>query len=161
MAEEMKDSKNEETMQQDECAAQLAACEKERDTWKEKYLYARADYDNAQRRMLKDMERRIWEGQAKTLRGLIEVVDNFERALHNHETSHEGLELIYKEMLKVLDQAGVKEIAEHDAFDPEIHEAVVRVDAPDRETGSIVEILQKGYRFHGEVLRPARVSVAQ
>ncbi len=47
------------------CISSLEACQKERNEWKEKYLYARADFDNAQRRMAKDMERLIWDGQAK------------------------------------------------------------------------------------------------
>ncbi len=64
-------------------------------------------------------------------------------------------------MLKILDQAGVKEIPAQQTFDPELHEAVAHVDAPGHESGSIVEILQKGYRFKNEILRPARVSVAK
>jgi molecular chaperone GrpE len=64
-------------------------------------------------------------------------------------------------MLKILDQAGVREIEAQQAFDPELHEAVAHVEAPDHESGTIVEILQKGYRFKNEILCPARVSVAK
>jgi molecular chaperone GrpE len=143
------------------CMATLESCEKERNEWKEKYLYARADFDNAQRRMAKDMERLIWDGQAKLLRQLLDVVADFERALESDNTGKEGFTLIYKHMLKILDQAGVREIEAQQAFDPELHEAVAHVEAPDHESGTVVEILQKGYRFKNEILRPARVSVAR
>lgn len=143
------------------CIASLEACQKERDEWKEKYLYARADFDNAQRRMAKDMERLTWEGQAKVLREVLDTVADFERALGAHKGEVDGFALIYKRMLKMLDQSGVKEIEVQQAFDPELHEAVAHIEAPGHESGSIVEVLQKGYRFKNEVLRPARVSVAK
>jgi molecular chaperone GrpE len=142
------------------CISSLESCEKERDEWKEKYLYARADFDNAQRRMAKDMERLVWDGQAKVLREVLDIVADFERALAQKQ-ENDGFVLIYKRMLKILDQAGVKEIEVQQSFDPELHEAVAHVDAPGHESGSIVEVLQKGYRFKNEILRPARVSVAR
>lgn len=143
------------------CLSNLESCQKERDEWKEKYLYARADFDNIQRRMAKDMDRLLWDAQAKILREIIEVVADFERALEVHKNEQEGFILIYKRMLKMLDQVGVKEIAVGNEFDPELHEAVAHVAAPDHESGSIVQVLQKGYLFKNEILRPARVSVAQ
>jgi molecular chaperone GrpE len=143
------------------CLSSLEACHKERDEWKEKYLYARADFDNAQRRMAKDMDRLLWDAQAKILREVIDIVADFERALEAHKTESEGFMLIYKRMLKMLDQVGVKEIEVGKNFDPELHEAVAHVAAPDHESGSIVQVLQKGYLFKNEILRPARVSVAQ
>jgi molecular chaperone GrpE len=142
------------------CISSLESCEKERNEWKEKYLYARADFDNAQRRMAKDMERLVWDGQAKVLREVLDIVADFERALAQQQ-ENDGFTLIYKRMLKILDQAGVKEIEVQQSFDPELHEAVAHIDAPGHESGSIVEILQKGYRFKNEILRPARVSVAR
>lgn len=143
------------------CLSSLEACHKERDEWKEKYLYARADFDNVQRRMAKDMDRLLWDAQAKLLREVLDVVADFERALEVHKNEQEGFTLIYKRMLKMLDQAGVKEIAVGKDFDPELHEAVAHVAAADHESGSVVQVLQKGYLFKNEILRPARVSVAQ
>lgn len=143
-----------------ESAIKLDACMKERDEWKEKYLYARADFDNAQRRMAKDMDRLIWEGQAKVLRELVDILGDFERALAIH-TQQDGFMLIYKRLVKLLDTAGVKEIEVKHTFDPEFHEAVAHVDAPEHDSGSVVEVLQKGYLFKNEILRPARVSVAK
>lgn len=164
-----KDENNEHTHHPDEagttelnaCISSLESCQKERDEWKDKYLYARADFDNAQRRMAKDMERLIWDGQAKVLREVLDVVADFERALAAHKQEQDGFMLIYKRMLKILDQAGVREIEVNQTFDPELHEAVAHIDAPGHESGSIVEVLQKGYRFKNEILRPARVSVAR
>jgi len=143
------------------CLTSLEACQKERDEWKGKYLYARADFDNAQRRMIKDMERLVWEGQARLIREILDIVADFERALAAHKNDQDGFALIYKRLLKILDQAGVKEIEVHQEFDPELHEAVAHVDAPGHQSGTIVEVLQKGYRFKNEILRPARVSVAK
>src|SRR5579872_5763082 len=105
------------------CLSSLEACYKERDEWKEKYLYARADFDNIQRRMAKDMDRLLWDAQAKILRDVIDIVADFERALEAHKTEPEGFMLIYKRMLKMLDQVGVKEIEVGKNFDPELHEA--------------------------------------
>ena len=143
------------------CLSSLEACYKERDEWKEKYLYARADFDNVQRRMAKDMDRLLWDAQAKVLREVIDIVADFERALEAHKTEQDGFALIYKRLLKMLDQAGVKEITVGKDFNPELHEAVAHVAAPDHESGSIVQVLQKGYLLKNEILRPARVSVAQ
>jgi len=143
------------------CRSSLEACQKERDEWKEKYLYVRADFDNVQRRMAKDMDRLMWDAQAKLLREVLDVVADFERALEAHKTEQDGFVLIYKRLLKFLEQVGVKEIEVQQHFDPELHEAVAQVSAPGHESGSIVQVLQKGYRFKNEILRPARVSVAQ
>lgn len=152
---------NQEQAEHKVCVSNLEACHKERDEWKEKYLYARADFDNAQRRMAKDMDRLLWDAQAKILREVLDVVADFERALEAHKTEQDGFVLIYKRILKLLDQAGVKEIAVGKDFDPELHEAVAHVAAPDHESGTVVQVLQKGYLFKNEILRPARVSVAQ
>jgi molecular chaperone GrpE len=143
------------------CLSSLQTCHKERDEWKEKYLYARADFDNIQRRMAKDMDRLLWDAQAKILKDVIEIVADFERALEVHKNEQEGFILIYKRMLKMLDQAGVKEVAVGSEFDPELHEAVAHVASSDHQSGSVVQVLQKGYLFKNEILRPARVSVAQ
>lgn len=143
------------------CRSSLEACRTERDEWKEKYLYIRADVENIQRRMAKDMDRLIWDAQAKLLRGILDIVADFERALEAHKSDQDGFMLIYKQLLKFLDQAGVQEIEVQRHFDPELHEAVAHIAAPGHESGSIVQVLQKGYRFKNEILRPARVSVAQ
>ena len=69
--------------------------------------------------------------------------------------------LIDKELQKYLTHIGVQEIKEVTTFDPELHEAVMSVEAPNISSGNIVEVLQKGYRFKDAVIRPAKVSIAQ
>ena len=72
-----------------------------------------------------------------------------------------GFELIYKSLQKILEKYGVLEIKELTHFDPLKHEAIMQVESADHKQGDIVQVLQKGYTFKGEVLRPAKVSVAK
>jgi len=115
---------------------------------------------------------KLWIGtaQAEILADLLTIVDNFERALAEHEKQEktperkawiEGFALIYQSLITLLNKSGVEEITEHGIFNPIYHEALVQVDSPDHESGTVVEIMQKGYSFKGKVLRPAKVSVAK
>lgn len=72
-----------------------------------------------------------------------------------------GFELIYKSLQKILQKYGVQEIKDVAQFDPVKHEAIMQVESADHKQGDIVQVLEKGYTFKGEVLRPAKVSVAK
>lgn len=73
----------------------------------------------------------------------------------------EGFKLISKDFYKFLEKQGVKELEGCEIFDPELHEAVMEIEAENKQPGNVVEVLQKGYLINGAILRPAKVSVAK
>jgi molecular chaperone GrpE len=118
------------------------------------------------------VERERWEfaeyaGMEGT-RGLLPIVDDFERALKAAKASGssetelvKGIELIYKRLLETLIKQGLEPISiENRKFDPHLHEAVQRVQDDDAEDGTILEEYQRGYNFKGKLLRPSMVKVA-
>ena len=127
-----------------------------------------AEFENFRRRV----ERERWEfaeyaGMEGT-RGLLPIVDDFERALKAAKASGssetelvKGIELIYKRLLETLIKQGLEPISiENRKFDPHLHEAVQRVQDDDAEDGTILEEYQRGYNFKGKLLRPSMVKVA-
>ena len=160
----------EQTETNDTLQEELEDCKIEVAEWKDKFVRLNADFENFKKRMIE--QQRLWIGtaQAEVLSDLLTIIDNFERALTEHEKQEktpeskawiEGFTLIYQSLVALLDKFGVEEITQHDTFNPTYHEALVQVDSPDHEAGSIVEVMQKGYRFKDKVLRPAKVSVAK
>ena len=113
---------------------------------------------------------RIKNGGENALKGLLPVVDDFERSLEAIKSSddaasiREGVELIYNKFVKYLEQNGVKSIdsAPGVDFDTELHEAVTMFPAPDEsQKGKVIDTVQKGYTLHDKVLRHAKVVVGQ
>lgn len=136
---------------------------------KKEYLFLMADFDNFRKRTLKEKSELIQNGGEKVLKGILPVMDDFERAIKASETSEdtsamkEGLSLIYQKLQKFLQQNGVKEMdPSDDAFDTEKHEAISVVPVPDEEKkGKILDTVEKGYTINDKVLRHAKVVVAQ
>ncbi len=127
---------------------------------KDKFIRVTADFENYKRRMQKEQAQWFDLGQTKVLSSLVNVVDDFDRALASGQKD-EGVILIYKSLQKLLESFEVKEISGDLPFDPELHEAILSVENSGKQSGDIVEILQKGYTYKGKVLRPAKVSVAK
>jgi molecular chaperone GrpE len=139
----------------------------ERERYWNELLRTKADFENFQKRVRK--ERPGWEEQAvrRFILDLLPVFDNFERALEHasDSASAEGFErgvlLTHQMMERVLHDHGVEEVrAEGETFNPEFHEAVTQVEVVDRPTGTIAEVLEKGYHHRKTLLRPSKVSVA-
>jgi molecular chaperone GrpE len=148
----------------------LMHCERELASVKERYVRVVADFDNYKRRAEKEKATWITTGQAGVLAELLPIIDDFDRALKEHEKQEgnqpthawfEGFALIHKSFQKILHKYGVNEIQENVVFDPTLHEALMHVDSSSHPSGTIVEVLEKGYRFKDMVLRPAKVSVAK
>jgi molecular chaperone GrpE len=105
-------------------------------------------------------------GIGRLIEELLPVLDAFERALKAHddpsyEEYRKGLELIYRQLWDILARQGLERIvAAGKQFNPHYHQAVERVETEDYEDGSIVEVLQDSFLFHGRVLRPSAVRVA-
>lgn len=164
-------SENEsESTQGQRSSEDLTKCKAEVESWKEKYLRVQADYDNFTKR--NEKERLHWKttAQAMVFLDLLPIIDDFDRALETQnkqtitpetEIWISGFELIRKALQKILEKYDVVQIPDGLPFDPMYHEAIAQVDAPDKKSGEIVAILQKGYTFKGQVLRPAQVSVAK
>ena len=147
--------------------AQLQAKAAEAEDWHTKYLYAMAELDNFRKRTAKERRDLINYAGQEILFDLLEVLDNFDRALEadrkesNPAVIVEGIEMIRKQLARLLDKFGVKPVeALGSKFDPKVHEALQHVPTPDAQPGTVVHELQKGYVLRDRVLRPARVVVA-
>jgi molecular chaperone GrpE len=125
-----------------------------------------ADFENYRKRIEKERAEDQKRATARLIEGLIPVVDGFEHALAAHreaeyETYRRGFELIYKQLLDHLTRLGVERIDPiGKPFDPHHHQAMERRETTDYEDGTVVQVFQPGYVYHGRVLRPAMVSVA-
>lgn len=124
-----------------------------------------ADFDNFRRRTQREKEEFVQTAEASLVETLLPVIDNFERATQassgDEDAFREGIEMIVKQMHKILCDAGLEPIeAVGNPFDPNLHQAVTMVEDDDCQENTVVEELQKGYLFAGKVLRPAAVKVS-
>ena len=146
---------------QESIDVQLKECQIQMSEWKDRFLRTAADFENFKKR--NEKEKTIWitSAQSSLLQDLIGIVDDFDRAFSSPAHNNGGFELIYKSLQKLLEKYGVQEMKPTGHFDPMMQEAIMQVESPDHAAGDIVNVLQKGYLFKGEVLRPAKVSVAK
>jgi molecular chaperone GrpE len=122
-----------------------------------------ADFENFRKRAVKDMAAAGARAKAGLIRELLPVVDNLERAIVavSDEGVGEGLKLVYAELEGVLSRNGVVAMEPTgQQFDPNVHEAISTRPAEDVESGTVVDVVEKGYRLDATVIRPARVVVA-
>ena len=157
-----------------EATTEEGASQEAADSWKEKYeqlnnQYIRlaADFDNFRKRQEQEREALLKYGAENTVKKLLEVIDNFDRGLKAIETVDdcdkvkECYNLAYKNFNDVLTKIGVEAIkAEGEAFDPNLHEAVMQTPTNDKPEHTIIAENQKGYKLGDKVLRPALVNVA-
>lgn len=146
-------------------SAEVDQLRQENQKLKDHYLRSRADFENFRKRTEKEKADFFKYALAGTLRDLLPVLDNFERALAADaaisDEFRKGVELIYRQLLETLQKSGMTEIAAEDAtFDPTLHEAVMREERSDVPSHSVLQVLQKGYMLHDRLLRPAMVKVA-
>jgi molecular chaperone GrpE len=129
-------------------------------------LRRQADFDNYRKRIEKERAEDTKRATARLIEALIPVIDGFEHALAAHreaeyENYRKGFELIYKQLLDNLARLGVERIdPAGKMFDPHLHQAMDRAETADHEDGTILQVFQPGYVYHGRVLRPAMVRVA-
>jgi len=133
----------------------------------DRLLRALAETENLRRRAQRDREDYVKYANETLLRDLIPVLDNLDRALNAARTAGEsgtvvsGVELIQRELLRVLEKAGLSRYsAVGERFDPTRHEAIARVVSADRPPDTVVHETAAGYLLNGRVLRPALVAVA-
>lgn len=129
-----------------------------------KYLRLMADFQNYKRRTEKEKNDIYAFANEKIVSELLNVIDNFERALDagsDGDSFVEGMNLIFKQLQGVLEKAGVVEIeALGQDFDPNFHHAVLTEDSAEYESGKVTAVLQKGYLLNNKVIRPTMVKVA-
>jgi molecular chaperone GrpE len=130
----------------------------------DRVLRTLADFENFRKRSEREKQDFFKYALASTIKDILPVLDNFDRALEHAEEGdefHKGVLLIYKQLFDVLQRSGLKTIEESGVrFDPNIHEAVVREEDPAVPSQTVTSILQKGYFLHDRLLRPALVKVA-
>ena len=152
----------------EETAESLLEKEKEKvEAEKKRYVYLMAEFDNYRRRVSQEKLELIDTASKGVINDLLPVVDNFERALKSlaeseaSESARMGTELIYKQLLDVLKKKGVTEIeAMGKELDTDEHEAVAQVPAPEEaQKGKVVDVIQKGYKLNGKVIRFAKVVI--
>ncbi len=138
--------------------------EEKADDLNDKYLRLMAEYQNFRTRTAKEKTDIYAHANEEFACGLLDVIDNFERAMDakpENDKFAEGMELILKQLMAVLEKNNVKEIeAMGKPFDPGFHNAVMTEDAEGTVSGTVVKVLQKGYVLNSKVIRPAMVSVA-
>ena len=143
----------------------LAALEAERDDYLDQLRRLAAEFDNYRKRVARDQESLAARAHEGLMKALIPVLDDLERALvaaeeHEEAKLHEGVGLVARELRKALEREGLEEIETDGSFDPHVHEALLSQPSEAAE-GSVIEVLQKGYRLGDRVLRPARVTIAE
>jgi molecular chaperone GrpE len=162
----------------------LAETKRERDEYLQLAQRARADFENYRKRAARDVSDAERRGKTSIVRALVPVLDNLERALRTaglhpegpdteevetateevsaHRALAQGVALVYRELRETLERAGVQSYdPAGESFDPTWHEALSTRPEDGVESGTVIETLEKGYRLDGQVLRAARVVVAE
>lgn len=151
--------------EEDELSQVKAQLEKE----KKEYLFLMAEFDNFRKRTLKEKAEIIKNAAGQAMKGLLPIVDDFERGLEatkeatDASSVREGMELIYNKLVKYMEANGVKAMETNgEAFDSELHEAIAQVPAQSEDRkGKVIDTVSKGYTINDKVLRHAKVVVAQ
>lgn len=131
----------------------------------DKYQRVYAEYENYRKRTSAEKAELILNGGKDVIKSMLAVLDDMERALDNladDDAAKEGMMLVYKNMLKPLEQRGLKAMdAKGAKFDENYHEAITQIPAPTPEVkGTVIDVVKKGYFLHDDVLRFAQVVVA-
>jgi molecular chaperone GrpE len=147
--------------------AALEASEAKASEYLDGWQRSMAEFTNYRKRQERERELARFETVGRVAKRYLPVVDDLERALNKRPTSgegaawSEGIELIYRKLMNILDAEGVTLIdAQNQMFDPNLHEAVVQTESDEHESGQIIEVLQPGYKMGERVLRPAMVRIA-
>lgn len=130
----------------------------------DKYLRTYSEFENYRKRTNKEKADLLINGAADTIKAILPVIDDLERALQSmsDEASREGVQLIYNKLMNILQQKGLKEIeAKGEKFSEELHEAVTQFPAAEEDQkGTIIDVVEKGYYLNDKVLRFPKVVVA-
>lgn len=132
-----------------------------------KYLRLMAEFQNYKKRVAKEKSDIHAYANEKIVTELLEVLDNFERALATDNSTDvegyaQGMKLIFDQLLGVLTKSGLVEVnALGEEFDPNMHNAVMTADSEEYDSNKVCSVLQKGYTLNGKIIRPSMVTVAK
>ena len=171
-AEEQKESPEQavpETDAQDEVQENLDALKQENSELKDQYLRKHADFENYRKRMAREKADSVKYGNQELLKDLIEVIDNFDRAIKSAQDSQDfnsfrdGISMIEQQFTGMLESKwGLKKMACSGVeYDPNSHEALMMEESAEVEVPTVLEDFQAGYTLHDRVLRPAKVKVGK
>ena len=146
--------------------SRLTEAEAKRDEYLQLAQRVQADFENYRKRAVRDQERLVAHAHERLVKELLPVLDDLERALeaaerHEEATLVEGVRLVERSLRSALEKEGLREIETDGAFDPHVHEALLTQSREGVKPGSVVEVIQRGYRMGDKVVRPARVIVAE
>lgn len=138
----------------------------EEEELKTKYLRLAADFQNFRKRTEKEKSDIYAYANEKLMGELLDVIDNFDRALEVSEEEKNsfvtGMEMIFKQFKTVLENSGLEEIVAMEAdFDPNFHYAVMTAADENFESGKVIEVFKKGYMLNQKVIRPSMVKVSE
>ena len=143
---------------------ELAALQAERDELFDRLQRLAAEFDNFRKRNAREQAAFAERANERLVKELIPVLDDLGRALeaaseHEEGKVEDGVRLVHRALADLLAKQGLTEIATDGKFDPHVHEALLSQPS-DAEEGSVIEVVQKGYKLGDKVLRPARVVIA-
>ena len=162
-------TETEETVEVDTLEVALA----EAADYKDKYLRAHADFENAKKRLEKDKMNAVSYANESFAKDILAVLDSFDNALSSIEGADEenssevlkkmkeGVTLTHNQLKKILEKNHIKEIDCEGEFNPEVHQAIMQIESEDHVVGDVVQVMQKGYTIKDRVLRPAMVSTCK
>ena len=144
----------------------LADVTRQRDEYLDALQRLKAEFDNYRKRAARDQQQLAARAHERLVNELLPVLDDLERALaaaeeHEEAQLEEGVRLVHRSLVDALQKEGLAEIETDGKFDPHVHEALLSQPDDERESGAILDVLQKGYRIGDKVLRPARVIVVE
>jgi molecular chaperone GrpE len=144
--------------------AELEALRNENEELIDTLQHLQADFDNYRKRAARDQESLVARSGERIVKELLPILDDLERALeaadsHEEAKLEDGVKLVHRQLEQLLEKEGLAEVETDGMFDPHVHEALL-TQPSDADEGSVIEVLQKGYRLGDRVLRPSRVVVA-
>lgn len=151
--------------------ALLADTQRERDEYLDLAKRTKADFENFRKRMLAESQAALGRGKSEVIREVVPVLDDLERAIQaagldpegdSEDGLAHGVLLVFRSLRDSLGRAGIEAVdPKGERFDPNLHEALSTIAADGAESGTVVETMQKGYRLGEQLIRPARVVVAE
>ena len=151
-----------------DASSEIQKLQEQAEKFKNEYLYLRAEFENYKRNAIKERAELLKYGPERLVRDLLEVADNFERALstqvtpENLATFKQGVEMTSNDLKNLLQRHNVVEVpTEGVPFDPAVHEALSSEPTDRVAPGHISKVFKKAYKLHDKVIRPAQVVVAK
>ncbi|MDK2831473.1 MAG: molecular chaperone GrpE [Methanolobus sp.] len=152
----------------DEGKVEETSAEDEASQLRDKLLRLTAEFDNFRKRSAREKEEYRKFAVEQVIIELLEVYDNFERALESAKQTDDitsvitGIEMVFKQFTGILEKEGLEKIECKGAeFDPYLHEAMMHVEHPDHEENTVIDVCKPGYCLHTKVIRPAMVTVSK